>query len=234
MDALPPASLAELVTARLRQEIVAGAFQFGEALSEAKVARRYDVSRTPVREAFARLEQEGLVRTEPQVGTFVFTMDREQFALLSEVRSLLEAAAFRAAAARRREPLIEDWRRETGTMAAAMREADPAAYSRADGAFHDALFRHAGNPYLEEARRSFWAKMAAVRNRLSTTPEHMAKSFAEHEELLRLLEAGQAPAAARLLERHIRNKGANFWPPAVAALRSLRERSAALRIGASG
>lgn len=230
MDALPLASLAELVTARLRQEIVAGEFQFGAALSEAKIARRYDVSRTPVREAFARLELEGLVRTEPQVGTFVFTMDQAQFALLSEVRSLLEVAALRAAAARHGAALIEEWRRATAAMAAAVETADPLAYARADEVFHDVLFRHAGNPYLDDARRSFWGKMAAVRNRLSTAAEHIAKSHAEHQELLRLVEAEEIGAAARLLERHIRFKGANFWPPATQAPRSLQERSAALRV----
>jgi DNA-binding GntR family transcriptional regulator len=48
-----PRSLAEVVTARLRREIIEGEFDFGQALSESKIAARYGVSRTPVREAFA-------------------------------------------------------------------------------------------------------------------------------------------------------------------------------------
>lgn len=229
MDHTLPASLADLVTARLRQEIVAGEFQFGDALSETKIARRYDVSRTPVREAFARLEQEGLVRTEPQVGTFVFTMDQDQFAQMSEVRALLEVAALRSALSGSAPRLVAEWGRLLGAMSAASERGDPRRYAEADGAFHDVLFRLAGNPYLEEARRNFAAKLAAVRNRLSTTPEHMAKSFNEHAELLRLVEAGQADPAARLLEHHIRYKGASFWPPAPRVPRPLRERIAALR-----
>lgn len=69
-------SLTEAVTERLRDEIVNGGLGFGESLSETRIAARYDVSRTPVREAFACLSLEGLVITEPQQGTFVFTIDR--------------------------------------------------------------------------------------------------------------------------------------------------------------
>lgn len=229
MDAFAPASLADLVTTRLRREIVDGEFQFGEALSEVRVARRYDVSRTPVREAFARLEQEGLVRTEPQVGTFVFTMDQDQFAQMSEVRALLEVAALRAAAGRDAGALIADWRRLIEVMAVAAPAGDKRAYAEADGAFHDALFRHAGNTFLEAACRTFWAKLSAVRNRLSTTPEHMAKSFAEHRDLIGYLERSEIENAAHALEHHIRYKGASFWPSAAQSVRPLRERMAALK-----
>ena len=86
--------------ARLRREIVEGEFELGQALSESKIAARYGVSRTPVREAFACLGLEGLVRTEPQQGTFVFTIDRDQFAQISEARSILETAALRLAVER--------------------------------------------------------------------------------------------------------------------------------------
>jgi DNA-binding GntR family transcriptional regulator len=71
-----PKSLSEEVAAQLRREIVDGTFEMGEALSESMIAARYGVSRTPVREAFAFLGQEGLVRTEPQQGTYVFKISR--------------------------------------------------------------------------------------------------------------------------------------------------------------
>ena len=71
-----PKSLTELVVDSLRREIVEGAVAPDESLSEVAVAKRLGVSRTPVREAFARLELEGLVYTIPQKGTFVFFPDR--------------------------------------------------------------------------------------------------------------------------------------------------------------
>jgi DNA-binding GntR family transcriptional regulator len=204
--------LAEVVTARLRREIVEGDFDFGQALSESKIAARYGVSRTPVREAFACLGLEGLVRTEPQHGTFVFTMDRHQFAQISEARSILETAALRLAIERGRDDLVRDWQRLIEAMTATLSQEDTKRYSRCDFDFHQTLFRLAANPYLTAAHQAFAAKIAAVRNRLGAQPEHMAKSYAEHVELLDLVERGEVAAAVGLLERHIRYKGESFWP----------------------
>jgi DNA-binding GntR family transcriptional regulator len=142
-----PKSLTEVVTARLRREIVEGEFEFGQALSESKIAARYEVSRTPVREAFACLGHEGLVRTEPQHGTFVFTMDRAQFAQITEARSILETAALRLAMERGYDELIREWTWLVQAMAAALRDTDAKRYCRCDGDFHQALFSLAANPY---------------------------------------------------------------------------------------
>lgn len=206
-----PKSLAEVVTARLRREIVEGEFDLGQALSESKIAARYGVSRTPVREAFACLGLEGLVRTEPQQGTFVFTVDRAQFAQISEARSILETAALRLAVERDRDELIRQWQGFVDGMTAALRERDARSYSRIDGEFHQTLFRLAANPFLTAAGQAFAAKMAAVRNRLGASPEHMAKSYDQHVELLALIERSDVEAALDLLERHIRHKGESFW-----------------------
>jgi DNA-binding GntR family transcriptional regulator len=206
-----PKSLTEVVTARLRREIVEGEFEFGQALSESKIAARYEVSRTPVREAFACLGHEGLVRTEPQHGTFVFTMDRAQFAQITEARSILETAALRLAMERGYDELIREWTWLVQAMAAALRDTDAKRYCRCDGDFHQALFSLAANPYLAAARQAFSAKIAAVRNRLGAEPEHMAKSYSEHGELLALVERSEVELAMRLLERHIRYKGESFW-----------------------
>jgi DNA-binding GntR family transcriptional regulator len=206
-----PTSLAEVVTNRLRREIVEGEFEFGQALSESKIGLRYGVSRTPVRESFARLELEGLVRTEPQHGTFVLTMDRAEFAQISETRSIMEVAALRLAAERNVNALAKRWKQAVSAMRTAMKAGDGKQYCRFDGEFHQVLFDLADNPFLGSAGHSFSAKMAAVRNRLGANPEHMRRSFGEHVELLGLVGKGDIAAAAKLLERHIRFKGESFW-----------------------
>lgn len=206
-----PTSLAEVVTARLRREIVEGEFDLGEALSESKIATRYKVSRTPVREAFARLGLEGLVRTEPQHGTFVFTMDRTQFAQMSEARAILEAAALRLAVERSPEELVARWTRLLDQMTIAIRAGKARHYARADAEFHETLFVLSMNPYLSAARQAFAAKIAAITSRLGARPSHMGKSYGEHVELLALVRQDDAPGALALLEHHIRNKGEAFW-----------------------
>jgi DNA-binding GntR family transcriptional regulator len=206
-----PKSLGEVVTARLRREIIEGEFELGQALSESKIALRYQVSRTPVREAFACLGLEGLVRTEPQHGTFVFTMDSEQFAQLSETRSILETAALRLAIQRNRTNLIANWKRLVATMTTALRDGDAKTYSSADGEFHRLMIELADNPFLAAAAQSFSAKMDTVRNRQGSRPDHMERSYGEHAELLGLIGRDEAELAVDLLERHIRDKGESFW-----------------------
>jgi DNA-binding GntR family transcriptional regulator len=223
-----PRSLADVVTASLRREIVEGEFELGQALSESKIATRYGVSRTPVREAFACLGLEGLVRTEPQQGTFVFTIDRAQFAQISEARSILETAALRLAIERGCVDLIRQWQRFVEGMTVALRDRDAKSYSRFDGDFHQTLFRLAANPFLIAAGQAFAAKMAAVRNRLGAHPEHMAKSYDQHVELLALVERSKVEAAVDLLERHIRHKGESFWTVPDAQPKSRWERILAL------
>jgi len=206
-----PLSLADAVTDRLRQEIVLGHFELGDALSESRIARRYEVSRTPVREAFARLEIEGLVCTEPQSGTYVFTIDQAEFMKVSETRSVLELGALRLAMQHDPDGLKEAWRQLTVEMEQAMRGGDSTTYSRCDARFHEALYQHSENPYLAAARRSFASKMDTIRNKLGATPEHMKKSFTEHLELSNAIANDDVEGAAEILDRHIRHKGASFW-----------------------
>ena len=206
-----PRSLGEVVTARLRREIIEGEFVLGQALSESKIASRYQVSRTPVREAFACLGLEGLVRTEPQHGTFVFTMDSEQFTQLSETRSVLETAALRFAVQRNRTALIDEWRRLVAAMTGALRDGDAKTYSSADREFHRVMIDLSDNPFLAAAAQSFSAKMDTVRNRQGSRPDHMKRSYGEHSELLDLVVRDQTDMAVHLLEKHIRDKGESFW-----------------------
>lgn len=199
---------------RLRQAIIDGEFELGEALSESKIAKLYDVSRTPVREAFAFLGLEGLVITEPQQGTYVFTITQEDFALVSKTRSVLETAALEMTLERKRTQLLKEWRRIVKAMATALERQEPVTYVQLDRDFHAMLFHFAGNPYLLESTSAFSAKIAAIQSRLSSTMEHMAHSFAEHSELLRYVEDKRDQSALELLDHHIRFKGKEFWDAA--------------------
>ena len=70
-----PIPLTALACERIREAIVHGELHLGEQVSEAQLAQRLGVSKTPVREAFLRLKGDGLVEIHPQRGTFVFRLD---------------------------------------------------------------------------------------------------------------------------------------------------------------
>lgn len=92
-----PKSLTELVAESLRDWIVSGELELGARLSEARIAKDLDVSRTPVREAINRLEMEGLLTVEPQRGSSVFLLEPKELAKLCDARVCLETTALATA-----------------------------------------------------------------------------------------------------------------------------------------
>ncbi|WP_306142658.1 GntR family transcriptional regulator [Roseibium sp. MMSF_3412] len=206
-----PKSFAEQVSDVLRAQIISGERDMGEALSETKIAKELGVSRTPVREAFARLELEGLVHTEPQRGTFVFTLDRCALVDICDVRVCLETAALRKAMERDPDGLVKSLADITKKMTKARKKADDRLYLSLDTEFHQKLFDHAQNMFLNDAFQTIAAKMACLRNKLGNHPDHMEKSYGEHIRICELLAAGKTDDASEVMISHIGRKEGSYW-----------------------
>src|ERR671917_633209 len=88
------------VAASLREDIVSGLLESGTRLRQVEIARRFGVSTTPVREALAALQNEGLVRVHPQRGAVVFVPSADGLREHYEIRAALESLAARKAAER--------------------------------------------------------------------------------------------------------------------------------------
>ncbi len=204
-------SLTELVTYILRHSIVEGELELGEALSESKIASRLEVSRTPVREAFARLEIEGLVFAEPQKSTRVFTLGPKDVADICDVRCCLEAKALALAMERRREDLGNVLTETTKLMTEARQTGQNRVYLRLDTQFHQQIFDHADNVFLNDAYQTVASKIAALRNRLGSHPDHLQKGYAEHLQLAELVAKGDLARALDVLDAHIARKEGSFW-----------------------
>lgn len=204
-------SLTELVTHILRHSIIEGELELGEALSESKIASRLEVSRTPVREAFARLEIEGLVFAEPQKNTRVFTLGPKDFADICDVRCCLEAKALILAMNRRREDLAAVLAETTRQMTEARETGQNRVYLRLDTQFHQQIFDHADNVFLNDAYQTVASKIAALRNRLGSHPDHLQKGYAEHVHLADLVAQGDLSRALEVLDAHIARKEGSFW-----------------------
>jgi len=204
-------SLTERALEVVRREIVEGRYGFGTALSEIALAEDLGISRTPVREALARLQQEGLVIVRPQRGTFVFQLTEDEFADICDCRTVLETAAFRFAMMRARAALSDRLEEICKAMALAREASRTPEYLQQDSAFHEALFALCDNRYLAESYKLISGRMAALRTHLGTEPEHMAKSFREHQAIAEAVRAGDVDAGVRLLEGHIGRKEGSYW-----------------------
>lgn len=222
-----PKSLTEFVTQVLRRLIVEGDLQLGEALSESKIAKRLDVSRTPVREAFARLEIEGLVYAEPQRRTRVFTLDPKDLDDICDVRCTLEKQALTLAITRHRAKLAAALAKTAKHMTEARRAGENGTYLQLDSQFHQLIFDHADNVFLNDAYQTVASKMAALRSRLASHPDHLEKGFAEHLRLVELIADGDQARALEVLDAHIARKDGSFWSlnAGLASRRRLGQRS---------
>lgn len=209
MQHRPRGSLTERVTERLRRAILDGEFALGEALSEEKLATKLGVSRSPVRQAFAALEQQGLIHVRPQRGTFVFEPSAEDTAELCEFRRMIEIEALDLAVLRQRAALVSALAAAATTMAEALEAADYLRATHADYEFHDAIIQNSGNSYLASAYKLVSGKLTAMRSHQSILPSRQNAS-AEHFEIVGFLKAGDVPAARAALATHILKMAARY------------------------
>ncbi|MFE5774462.1 GntR family transcriptional regulator [Brachybacterium sp. NPDC056505] len=214
----------------IQNRLVQGNWRPGSRLSIDGLARELDVSPTPVREALVALERSGLIEYKALKGFVVAPpLSAEQMDELIDARLILETAAFTRAFAEW-EGLLEDLRAAhaahtaIGDRIAAAGEPDYALlheYFDADAAFHEALFKHAGNHYLGSMREVLNTHGHRMRQTWSEGPEQIdaAEAIVEHEAILARVAEHNHDGALEALRRH---------------LEGVRERSGAMAGGAEG
>lgn len=197
-------SLAVRLAADIREAIVSARLDLGEALSEESLASAFAVSRTPVREALAMLQTEGLVNIVAKSGTYVFSPTEDDIVELCEHRVTLEVEASRRALERNPEATLQAMQHALADMISALEQDDRLRYGAADTAFHLSLFTFSGNRYLMDAYERNLGRVAALRTHLARRARHEPdRSFMDHRRMIELVQAGKQPALAKLLSRHI-------------------------------
>ncbi len=202
--ARPRTYLADTVYAALRQAILEREFVPGEPLTEGDLSRRFRVSRTPVREALAKLERDRLVRVVPKKGAFVRALSHDEIRDLYEVREALEALAVRLATPHLSREELEDFEARFRELRA---RGPRAAYTEVrplGEEFHRLLVKRTENArlmrVLEEMReevRPVWTMALVARRRVQAL-------IREHLAIIDALRRGDARRAARLMRLHIR------------------------------
>jgi len=202
------ASLSQLVSAKIRGDILEGRFKPGERLVEDRLSAELGVSRVPVREALRGLSMEGLVRLEPNRGATVIEVTPELVRELVEVRTLLEALNARLAA-RRHDPkivaLLQDTLRR-GNEAAQSGTSEELA--RLNAEFHERLAEASRNSVLSDIMRSLRERTSLA---FSINGRARAREdWREHAGILAAVIDGDEEMAALLASRHVRNAAAAF------------------------
>jgi DNA-binding GntR family transcriptional regulator len=160
---LRQATMGARVFEALRQAIVQLQLKPGNLLSEAEIARQLGVSRQPVREAFIKLAEVGLVEVRPQRGTFVMLISIREVQNARFIREAIEVAVIRKAALETSIGKIADFNRILEDQRGASAAGDNVRFLRLDDAFHQALAHAAGCDHAWRVIETLKAQMDRVR-----------------------------------------------------------------------
>lgn len=197
-------SISEQVFRTLRSAIVTMRLKPGEALSEQDIASRLAVSRQPVREAFIKLSEDGLLRVLPQRGTFVMKISTEAVANARFVREAVECAIAREAARRIGAADLAVLKGLIAEQRKAAKADDPEAFFVLDEEFHRSLAAASGCTYAWKVIESAKAQMDRVRFLSIPEATPTRRLIAQHKAVLDGVAAGNGAAAASAMQTHLR------------------------------
>ncbi|KQV87243.1 AsnC family transcriptional regulator [Massilia sp. Root351] len=194
----------------IEEMIAVGTLTPGQHLDETELAARFDVSRTPIREALIQLASMGVVVIRPRRGAIVAELGPQQLVEMFEVMSELEATCGRLAA--RRMTLAE----QQALLAAhqACKEAldaqQPDDYYYKNEAFHEAIYAGSHNQFLIEQARSLYRRLRPYRRLQLRVRNRLSNSYAEHDGVVQAILGGDGEKAAELLREHVMIQGQRF------------------------
>ncbi|MGE0798922.1 MAG: GntR family transcriptional regulator [Lautropia sp.] len=209
------------VYAGLRREIVTLHLRPGELIVDREIAADLGISRTPVREAFLKLTDEGLIAMYPQTGTFVtkITVDKVHEAIF--IREALECAALRQLAQMITPAEVASLRSIIAEQSALISRDDVVQFYAADERFHERLFQLVGKPQAWRIALSAKGQLDRIRFMNVASLTRQREVVAEHEAVAAALEKRDGEAAVRrlsdhlgkvtpLIEKHMKNFGEFF------------------------
>lgn len=187
----------------ISDRIVTGIMRPGDKLDELSLANRYDVSRTPVREALGQLAAMGLVDRRPNRGAIVALVKPDHLASMFESMAELEAICARFSAQRmtpheRRSLEIEH--RAAAQFVAQRQEAD---YELFNSDFHTRLYRGAHSPHIYELATATRSRLAPFRRAQFRLEGRLEKSWKEHDLIVSAIVRGDAEAAGAAARNHV-------------------------------
>ena len=206
----------------LENAIVDGRYSPGARLDPEALAREFDCSRTPIREALQQLEASGLVRVLPKRGTYVSEWSAGELAERFEVMAGIEAMCAGLAARRITEAELAAFEAVHAECRAFVAQGDAEGYYAANSDFHHCVYRATHNAFLEEQASRLHAMLQPYRRTQLRARGRMARSFAEHEAVLAAIRAGEPEAAARAMHGHVVIQGDRFHDLLAALRRDAR------------
>ncbi|MFV1442707.1 MULTISPECIES: GntR family transcriptional regulator [unclassified Phaeobacter] len=193
-------SAATIIFRTLRKAIITGELSDGTPLRQDEIAKAFHTSRFPVREAIARLEQQGLVTSQRYKGAVVATLSMQDASEIFELRAKLEADIIRAAVPNMTMDILAQARAHLDAFAACDA---PMQWGPLNRKFHGTLYSVSGLPYHVEIVETSMDRIDRYLRAQLVMSDGMARSSREHRAILAACETGDADLAAQLTAEHI-------------------------------
>lgn len=201
---------ADAIAEAIEGLIFSGEFANGDRLDEIRLAERFGVSRTPVREAFQKLALSGLIEQIPRRGVFVRQPGPVELIEMFEVMAEIEAMCGRFAARRISDAALDRLRAANAACAHAIEASDADAYYTENERFHHMVYAQSGNGFLEHEALRLHRRLKPFRRMQLRLRGRMAQSMAEHEAIVQALADGDAARASEALQSHVAIQGEKF------------------------
>lgn len=201
---------ADKIADTLVQMVFARHYADGERLDEVKLAQKFEVSRTPVREALQVLVSSGLAEQIPRRGVFVRQPGPVELMDMFETMAELEAACGRLAAGRMSDDTVHELSTANDACQSALEAVDVDRYHIANERFHQVIYHGSGNAYLETQTLHLQNRLSAYRKMQLRFRGRLSQSMDEHSQIVAGIRQGDAETVGRVLRSHVAVQGEKF------------------------
>ena len=201
---------ADHIAETLQQLVFSGAFRDGERLDELKLAERFKVSRTPIREALQVLVSTGIAEQIPRRGVFIRKPGAVELMDMFETMAEIEGICGRLATTRMTEGDLDalDAANERCREATLSRDHD--RYYTENEVFHQVIYQGAANSFLEKQAVQLQNRLRPYRRMQLRFRGRLEQSMQEHSQILKSLKEGAGDIAATALRNHVAVQGEKF------------------------
>jgi DNA-binding GntR family transcriptional regulator len=190
----------------IKNMIILREIEPGKKINEEHIAKEIQVSRTPIREALCRLENEGIVKIIPRRGAFVSDLTETNVREILLIREVLEGLVVRLAVENMDEETLEKLRKALEKVSTLPeKDRDLINYTRSEVDFHAILLSASNNQMLKNMMEIVNAHLQIIRLRTVVIPERAQKTVGEHQQIFKAIENGDTTSAEELMRKHVQS-----------------------------
>ena len=194
-------SLADQVFERLEEDILSGKIPHGMIFTENELSAKMGVSRTPIREALVRLEQERLI-SDTGKGIKILGVTKEDLLDIMEVRLRLDGVAARRCAERITDEEIAEMRKTLELQEFYLQKSNTESIQTMDSRFHEQIYRYSGSAVLYDTLTPLHNRVQRYRKAALENTGRAENSFGEHKKIFEAIAAHDADLAEKYMTEH--------------------------------